>query len=224
MSIVATYVVFNEAELIAESIRSVKAYVDRFVVVDSAFTSNPTEATHSTDDTRQIAEHAAHPLPILYLEADRKLRLDEARNLSLSFLESDDWALIIDGDETLLGERTEARELFGEIRRRQVNRPIGVNVYTSALVFNGHAPDIPESEYDTLPVIHTRGVQARLIPSPGMAWKRVPNGQTYGLYHDGGLVKHPEIDPRICLINHRTRQTYEAYQLDYAWETAERAA
>ena len=217
--IVALYCVFNEEALIAESIRSVKSYVDRFVIVDAVFTSNPADATHSTDRTRQVAEAAADPLPVLYAESDRKLALDVARNRAFSLLDRDDWALIIDGDETLLGDRDELRRLFSDARRSAIDDPVGASVYTSALDFRGHAPAIDAVAYEQLPVHYTRGVQARLVPVDGMAWRLVPNGRSYGLYRDAELVTGKPADPRLTIVNHRTRQTFEAYQSDYVWET-----
>lgn len=216
--IVATYVVFNEAELIAESIRSVKAYVDRFVFVDSAFRSHPSEATHSTDRTRQIAEAACHPLPVTYVESDRKMELDEARNLSHSLLEPGDWAFTIDGDETLLADRTEADEVVDEIRRGYLREPIRIGVYNAVLAFKGRAPAISEEQYGVLPVQYTHGVQPRLFPVAGSEWKLVPNGSSYGLYHNGSLPRG-RIDRRMTIVNHRTRQLYSIYQDDYVWES-----
>lgn len=218
MKFVASYVIHNEAELIADSIRSVKAYVDGFVFFDVVFRSNPVDATHSTDATREIAESTADPLPVTYIEASAKMELDEARNLALR--ESDgDFVLIIDGDETLMGEHAEMDELVDEIHRGYIREPVGVTVFTSALLFKGHAPAIGPEAYRTLPVIHSRGVQPRIVPAKGSAWRRVPNGPSYGLFRDGALVK-ARPDPRLVFVNHRTRQTFAAYQSDYTWESA----
>jgi glycosyltransferase involved in cell wall biosynthesis len=217
MRVIACYVVWNEQELMAESMRSLKAYVDGYVVVDSAFTSNPVNVAHSTDATRKVTEAAAAPLPLTYIESQVKMRLDAARNLSLLAVDKD-WAFIVDGDETLLGARNELIELFSSIRLGDISQPVGVKVFTSALLVNSHAPDITFEEYDSLPVIYTRGVQPRLVP-PGCEWRRVPNGKTFGLYRNGELVK-AEADDRIALVNHRTRQSYAAYQHDYIWESA----
>lgn len=219
MKLVASYVVFNEAELIAESIRSVKAYVDGFVFFDVAFRSNPVHATHSTDDTRAIASAAAHPLPFTYYQASEKMELDAARNLALRMSDGD-MVLIIDGDETLLGERAEMAELVDEIHRGYLRDPIGVTVFSSALRYDGHAPAIDAKGYGNLPVVYTRGIQPRIVPAKGSDWRLVPNGGSYGLYRGEDLVKVRPADPRLVLINHRTRQVFDAYQNDYAWQTA----
>ena len=222
MSIVATYCVYNEADLIAESIRSVKAFVDRFVIVDAAFVDNPVEATHSTDATREVAEAAAAPLTLTYIESDRKIGLAQARNISFGLLDPDDWALVIDGDETLLGERAELQEMFGEVRSRKITEPIGIDVYTAVVLFKGHAPAIDETAYRTLPIVHTRGHQARLLPMAGVEWKRTPTPRgTYGMYLNGDIIKGHAVDPRAVIINQRIRQSYEHYQLDYIRETAD---
>jgi len=218
MRVLACYVVWNEQELMAESMRSVKAYVDGYVVVDSAFTVNPVDVAHSTDDTRQVAEAAAHPLPLTYIESQVKMREEAARNLALLAVESD-WAFIVDGDETLLGARSELLELFASIRLGETTDPVGVSVYTAALLTASrqHAPQIAQEEYDNLPVIYTRGVQPRLLPQ-GCEYRQTPHG-SIGLYRNGELVKVPA-DPRLSLVNHHTRQSYAAYQHDYVWESA----
>ncbi len=216
--IVASYVVHNEEALIAESVRSVKAYVDRYVFVDAVFTTNPVEATYSTDRTRQEAERAAHPLPVTYIESGTKLELAEARNIALR--ESDgDWTLIIDGDETLLGARHEVDALMAQARSGELTEPQWVSVYSGVLVFQGHAPAISEAAYHDLPVIHTRGRQPRLLRAKGIEWRLVPNGKSYGLY-EGDVLIQGDLTDAFSLINHRTRQTYAAYQNDYSWETA----
>jgi hypothetical protein len=215
--IVASYVVCNEEVLIAESVRSVKAYVDRFVFVDVVFTTNQLQAMHSTDRTRKRAQKAAYPVPVTYVESDRKMALDEARNLALSLC--DGWALILDGDETLLGAREDVEALLGAIRSGEVTEPIGVLVYTSALTFDGHAPSITETDYQTLPVIYTRGVQHRLLSSKGAEWRPVPSRGAFGLYSDGAMPSSPPTDAFV-IVNHRTRQSFAAYQHDYIWETA----
>lgn len=217
--IAACYVVFNEAELIAESVRSAKAYVDKFIFVDSAFTANPLDVTHSTDATRELAEAAAAPVPVTYVESDTKLDIDAARNLSLSLVPPKGWALTIDGDETILGDRRDVAGLFDDIRNRTIRAPTGISVFTAALRFDGHAPAISEEQYGLLPMIYTRGVQPRLVPAKGAEWHRVPHGRSYGLYVNGTLARGP-VDPRMVIVNHRTRQTFGAYQNDYQWESA----
>jgi glycosyltransferase involved in cell wall biosynthesis len=218
--VIGCYVVWNEAQLIVDSIRSLKAYVDGFVFVDSAFTSNPVAGAHSTDETRLVAEAACDPLPVTYIESQVKMRIPAARNLALLACE-DDWAFIVDGDETLLAHRTEVIDLFASIRLGDVTEPIGVSVYTANLLFHGHAPQVSQEEYDSLPLIYSRGVQPRLLPARGTEWRRVPNGETYGIYRDDALVKVPA-DPRLTLINHHTAQPLAGYRHDYVWESVER--
>jgi len=220
MRVLACYVVWNEAQLLGDSMRSLKAYVDGYVIVDSAFTSNPVDVAHSTDDTRVVAELAADPLPLTYIESQVKMRLDAARNLSLLACE-DDWAFIVDGDETLLGHRPELVDLFAQIRLGEVTEPIGVPVYTANLLHAGNAQTVDQEQYDTLPVIYSRGVQPRLLPAKGTEWRRTPQGETYGLYRDDALVKVPA-DNRLMLLNHHTAQPLAGYHHDYVWESAER--
>ena len=219
--IIASYVVWNEEQLIAESIRSLSGYVDGFVFVDSAFTSNPVDVAHSTDNTRKRAEKAVGELPCTYIESQVKMRLDAARNLALLAVKDGDWAFIVDGDETLLGARPELVDLFYQIRSGEITEPIGVPVYSAALLARTHAPNLTLDEFEGLPLIYHRGVQPRLLPAKGTTWQRVPNGETYGIYRDGALVK-PAANPKVMLINHHTRQSFDAYRHDYVWETIER--
>src|SRR5213075_2987439 len=100
MEIVACYVVANEADHLADSMRSVKAYVDRFVIVDSLFRTNPLPGTHSTDSTKEVAQRAAGVVPLLYIESQERLSEPEARNLYLT-VTRDAWILVMDGDEQM---------------------------------------------------------------------------------------------------------------------------
>lgn len=220
MEVWATYVAFREAHAIGESIRTIKAYVDGIVVVDAAFKTNDYPAPASDDGQREVVEAAADGLPVKYFAADKKMELADARTLKFRMVPPKCWALVIDGDETLLGHRTEVKALFDEIRTGGHVEAVGVGVYTAALVFHGHAPDISEEAYGRLPIIYTRGVQPRLVVAAGSEWRRVPNGRTYGLYRGKNLVK-AAVDPRVTLVNHHTRQSYVEYQNDYVWETRE---
>jgi hypothetical protein len=216
----ASYVVFEEEELIAESVRSLAAYVDGFIFMDSAYVTNDAPTTHSRDRTRERATAAAGPLAVRYYEATAKWALEPARNRALAMVPQDAWALIVDGDETLLGDHAEVEAEFDAIRRGERSIAVGVSVFTTALRFAGHAPRISEAAYAQLPVIATRGAQPRLVQASACRWRRVPGGRTYGVYRGNELVSAPATSAFV-LVNHRTRQTYAAYQGDYIWETRE---
>lgn len=219
--IVATYVAYNESQILGESIRSVRPYVDAIVVVDTAFPENPTAESHSTDGQRLVAERAAGPLPLKYELPDRRLTQVEARNLSFAGLSAVDWALVIDGDETVLGDHAELGSFFRKVRQTVAPHSYGVKVFTSAVLFRGHAPVMTRDHYETGPIVHTRGVQPRLIRRMGVTWTRTAKGPLAPV-RDGRVVK-PEIsDPRLSIVNHHVRQSFAGYQEDYVRETAER--
>ena len=220
MRVVATYVIFEEEEQIAESVRTMKDLVDAFVFVDAAFTYNPVEVTHSTDDTRRVAEAAAHPVPFTYYESDHKMTQVQARNKTFSFLRPADWAFVIDGDETMLGRYLEAEALMAEARAGLLGESVGIEVFTAALRFNGNAPDISEEEYPRLPIIYTRGVQPRLLRAHGVRWGQTPI-KTVAPFREKRFVREEPVDPRIKLVNHRVRQAYGVYQNDFVWEMNE---
>ena len=216
--IIACYNVFNEQTLIAESVRSVKAYVDGFVFVDAAYVVNPLDATHSTDATRQRALEAAYPLRVDYHESDRKLGLIEARNLATSMVSDGDWALIIDGDEMLYGHHPIISQLVDGVHAGTLESPIGMGVYTASVMFEGGAPSVSAEAYQTLPVIHSLGVQSRLVAVDGIHWQMVPGGDTGWAYHGDQILKAPATEG-VFIVNHRIRQPYEIYQADWVWET-----
>ena len=224
--IVACYAVANEAQLIAESLRSVKAYVDRFVIVDSVFTTNPIDATHSTDLTRITCEVVCDPVPLTYIESDRKLRQEEARNRYLQELDDGDWAIVVDGDEVLYADHAEAVQTFGWLLHGEHDIiALDIPVLTAAVMFEGMAAEMPAPTYKLAPVIHTRGYAPRVFrKTPNTRYKAVvyPNGvlDNMGVW-DGNrpLQNHAIRDTRLTIINHHVRQDFAGYQADAVWET-----
>lgn len=222
--IVACYVVANEAEHIAESIRSVKAYVDRFVIVDSLFETNPLPGTHSTDDTRRVAHTAAAGKPLDYIVSDERLDEPTARNLYLAASRGD-WILVMDGDEQLYGDHARVLELFEDVRAEKIWDGVLLAVYTVAVNFNGNAPEMDELSYEVNPLISTRGEQARLLDNAaerGLTYRHTPLGIGHVAFDRHGLFASGDAPYRdeAFIINHHTRQSYEGYQRDYVWERA----
>lgn len=224
--VVACYVAWNEAGQIAESLRSVKAYVDRYVVVDAVFDANPAAGTHSADGTRDICESICAPVPLTYIESDVRLTQDVARNRYLDELDEGDWPLIIDGDEVLYGDHDEALALFDEIRAGIDTHALLVPVYTTAVLFDGNAPDVTVAAYATNPTVHTWGWQPRLFQNWKALRYRVNQfGVPHGVYDETGefVGQGGLYEKRVFLINHHVRQSYTGYQNDYARETEEQA-
>lgn len=221
--IVACYVVANEAAHLAESIRSCKAYVDRYVIIDSLFTTSPLEGVASTDGTRQVAERACAGKPLDYVVPGRRLTEPEARNEYLARTRGD-WVLIIDGDEQLLGDHQSVLALADTLRRSTSGVALDVAVYTVAVNANGNAPDLGPEVYDTAPLITTVGRQARLVrnvPELELGYRISPIGLGHTMYDRLGRYVGALATPvhSLFIVNHHTRQPYAGYLADYEWET-----
>lgn len=229
--------------------RSVKAYVDRFVVIDSVFASNPLRtadgnwATHSTDNTKEVAHRVAAawpPKPLDYRESGARLIESYARNAYLELVEPPDWVLIIDGDEVLYGDHAQIDKIFTAIRIAAISsESISIPVYTTAVNVPKAAPDITEEEFSLNPVISTMGWMPRLVATAKNLRYEVP-ALGYGtpiLAHSwpGGTATSAAgfVPPKVVhlqptaavaagdmfLINNHIRQSLDSYKNDYAWET-----
>lgn len=223
---IACYVVANEADVIADSLRSVKAYVERFVIVDSVFRSNPIDATHSTDNTREMCEAICAPVPLTYIESPRKLGQEEARNRYLDEVEFGDWVINLDGDEVLYADYQEAGEVFGWLEHGESPDALNVPILTSAVMHQGSALDMPSETYRLAPVIHTRGHAPRIFRrTRGLRYREVTHAN--GLVDNQGVYVGNETlsslavrDDRLLIVNHHVRQSFAAYQADAVWEIA----
>ena len=222
--IVACYVACNEEAQIAESLRSVKAYVDRYVIVDSVFAASPVAGTHSTDRTREICERVCAPVPLTYIESGERLHQDVARNLYLEQLDDGDWVFVIDGDEVMYGDHSGLRAVFDGIRSGIDTHAVLIPVYTTAVLFDGFAPEVSPAEYETNATINTWGWQPRLFRARSDLRYRVNTlGVPHGVYDAAGefVGQGGTYNETLFLINHHVRQTYAGYQNDYARELAE---
>lgn len=229
----ACYAIYNEEDSISESMRSIKAYIDGFVVVDSVFESNPAENTHSTDKTRDIAHRIAQSTPekrCIYGESQVKFTEVEARNQYLAVVPDGDYIFVIDGDEVLYGQWAYIRELFDEIRRGEGSNVYMVPVYTTAINVPKMANNVTPEEFETAPIISTMGTMPRLFKNAtGIVYTKVPGGSTPALtyrdpktfvetYVHGGNGGNREM---MFLVNNHPRQSFEGYQADFVWENAQ---
>jgi len=221
----ACYVVCNEADVIADSIRSVKAYVDRFVFIDSVFTANPMDATHSTDDTRGVCERMAYPVPIEYVESDRKLTQEAARNEYLDRVPKGDWVFNLDGDEVLYSDYTVTREVLSWLQfGKDGVKALAIPILSAGVLNNGFAIDVTPHDYETAAVVHSLGYAPRIFQNrPTLRYREyiAPNGiaDNQGAWEgDRTLYSRAVKDGRLMLVNHHVRQSYEGYQADAIWE------
>jgi hypothetical protein len=214
--------------LISESLRSVKAYVDRFVIVDSVFTSNSIDATHSTDKTREICERVCDPISLTYIESDRKLTEQDARNRYLQEVEDEDWVLWLDGDEVLYGNHKDVLALFNQIREGAIRDCASISVYTTAVFFHGLGVDMPADAYDTNPLISTVGYMTKLYQKQkGFHYKNDPLVSEHAVYDENDRLVTNGLNNRasfMFVINHHTRQTHQEYVADYIRSLRQRSS
>lgn len=220
MTLTAIYVAANEAANLAESMRSVKAYVDRFVVVDAIFHSNPDPCVHSSDGQRDVARAAAGDVPLTYYQSAEKLRETDARNVALAFLDPGDRGLIIDGDECLYGDHGSIVTLLSSD-----SPAIAIPVYTTAVLFDGYAPEMSAEEYDTNPLISTSAYMVRIFRMETGLHYVLPSGHITPMLADiEGEVILPTLESDAAFIlNRHATQPFDVYQNDFVWETGARA-
>ena len=225
MLITVCLAVWNEENSVAESIRSTKAYADRFVVIDSAFLTNPAPGTHSTDRTREVCERVCHPVPLTYIESPVRLAEQEARNLYMDEVAEGDWVFVIDGDEVLYGDHKVMVKFFNRVRSGKMTTAVTIPVYTTAVLFNGSAMDMDADTYVTAPTVNSRGWQPRLFANrPALRYRVNAYGVPHGVYDgDGVFVGRGAIRANaLFIVNHHVRQAHASYQNDYVWETEAR--
>jgi glycosyltransferase involved in cell wall biosynthesis len=212
----ACYVLFNEEQHIAESIRSIKAFVDHIVVVDGAFSTNPAGPGPSTDSTRAQVERVCGATRLTYITTSN-LAEHEARNLALTRVDAGDWVLAIDGDEVFYGDFTKV--LFE-------GTDVALRIYTTAVLFDGNADAMDEETYWTNPVVSTGGQQPRFFrnaPKTGYARKTVNDQSFVHLYRRDEEIVGTLVEGAF-IINRHVAQPFAGYLADFAWETAQLVA
>ncbi|MCJ7768352.1 hypothetical protein MUP79_08180 [Candidatus Bathyarchaeota archaeon] len=219
MKIIACYSVWNEERLIAESLRSVKAYVDGYVIVDSVYSSNPIQATHSTDKTREVCERTCAPLSLTYLESADKTSIKIARERYLKAVPEGDMVFVIDGDEVLYGNHSDILSLFESMRTGKIQKALSIPVYTTAVLAHAMAKDVTPEVYATNPLISTVGYMTRFFQNEAGIYHKA-----LGIYDKNHFMmidgKRNRTD-KMFIVNHHTRQSHSEYVNDCIWEVAE---
>jgi hypothetical protein len=220
LSLTALYVAVNEEARIAESIRSVKAYADRVVVVDCVFEGNPTPGTHSSDRQREAAELGAHGVALKYHQSDVRMAEHEARNLAWSYVPMGEWAIILDADEILYGDHVTIGPLLAE-----PPEDLALRVYTTAVLFKGTALTMDAETYGRNPLINTSGYQAKVVRhTQGLETRRTvaPGGAARydDIFRDGHYLTGRKVETPF-VINHHVRSDHAKYQNTYLWEMAQ---
>ena len=227
--VAACYKIWNEAQTIADSMRSVKAYVDRFIVIDGAYSTNPfLGPVASIDNTREIVEAITRPLPLTYIVTPERMVEHEARNLYIALAHPGEWLWLLDGDEILYGDYG---EITGLVEHPPVCGAADLRVLTTAVWLGqggrvGYVEDVltagaDKETYANAAVVATAGWQPRFVRNdPGLLWRPtwVGMGMTRpGIGPGGALVG--ERSNAAWIINHHVAQPYSGYVRDYAWET-----
>lgn len=227
--VAACYKIWNEAQTIADSMRSVKAYVDRFIVVDGAYSTNPAPGpVASTDATREIVERIARPLPLIYIVPPERMVEHEMRNLYIAAADPGEWLWLPDGDELLYGDYAEIADL---VSHPPESGAADLRILTTAVWLGqggrvGYVEDVlvagaDAETYATAAVVATAGWQPRFVRNdPGLAWR--PTWVGMGMTRPGigpGEALVGERSTAAWIINHHVAQPYAGYVRDYAWES-----
>ncbi len=102
MKFVACYIVYNEAEFIEASVRSIEPYMDKIIIIEGCHKDNEvyTKEARSTDGTCEIAKKLAVEFAdkIIYEEYNGDCQQSQ-RNRYIDYLNDGDIMFQIDGDE-----------------------------------------------------------------------------------------------------------------------------
>ena len=220
--IVACYVVCNEADVITESIRSVKAYVDRFLFHDVVFKGNPRPGTHSSDNTKEVARAACHPLPCTYVESlVWGVSQGAARNEYLNRAEG--VAFVLDADEIMVGDHEDVGALFEWLREDDGPKAVTIPVYTTAAMVKGWGKDIPREIYERAALIHTKGHMPRFIRTDaGYRYREDEKIFSAGLWNAKGELLRGEEEKSVFLINRRALRPFDSYIDSCFWTMGSR--
>lgn len=132
------------------------------------------------------------------------------------------WCLVLDADEILIAERTNpADTTFGGFLKSARDETLagwsyGIDIVTTALLFKGHAPDIDEDAYSSLPIVSSRGSQPRFFRAREARYAPTGHGAPMLFHKDTRRTTAPIADTLI--INQRHRKSWDSYQAAYEWE------
>lgn len=112
--LIVAYSIFNEIDVIEQSVRSVMPLASHFIIVDGAYEDYPSEIDYSTDGTIEKIQSLLGDRATI-IQAPR-LRELEKRTLYLfaaqkQFTEKD-WILVIDGDDVFEGDAVEIQHMM----------------------------------------------------------------------------------------------------------------
>ena len=109
--IYACYVIYNDASLFHNSLKSIVDFVDKVIVVDGAWKSHPYgEHPESTDNVKKIAKSicgkkliwvGCRKIKDKYIPWNNQI---QKRNVYLKLVPENDWFIVLDSDTLIFGE------------------------------------------------------------------------------------------------------------------------
>jgi len=214
--IYACYVLYNEVEEIADSLRSINGFADRYIFIDGAFEGHPLAkgSATSTDGTIRLLESliAEEKRTIVTTETAWRTQT-EARNQYLRLLPLGSWAFIIDADEMLHGDREAAKR---QILTAQ-STVLGILIESLAPTWHGSGATIPRELWPSLPKCPIFGYSPRFYRSSGkLAYRNghscLWDGDRMIAANQGQLIETGNIIRSVRIVNDMTRQSWERYQ------------
>lgn len=219
--VIGVYVAYGDETGIVDSVRSVRPWVDRLVLFSAPFDAMP--PLEAPDRTVKLFERAADVTPHKIVTLEGPVSETFARNRALRMVGDDDWALVIDADEMLFAEHTDIRRtelglLLGQIRGGLYSEPVGLSIYSTAVLFHGSAKDMSARDYYRRPIVSSMGFQPRVFRARDAEYRPSARGAPGLFVKDQRCLAVPVRG--AVVVNHHVRQTWRGYQADFAWETA----
>jgi glycosyltransferase involved in cell wall biosynthesis len=212
----ACYVLYNEVGSIADSIKSIMDFADCFVFIDGAFQGHPLENDNakSTDGTVALLEKLVPEKKRTIIQTETPWSTQtEARNQYLKHVPAGDWVFIIDGDESVHGDKQQTRRELAETK----SNVFGVLIETLARAWGGSGANIPEDQWRSLPKCPIFGYSPRFYRSTGnLAYQRqhsaIYDGTTKIAQNQGALINGDNLTRSIRILNDTTQQSWRKYQ------------
>jgi hypothetical protein len=211
-------VTYNDVRALIRNIRSLKPYVDGFVIVDGAFLGFP-QSNHearSTDGTLRAVESLLPPNKRTIIQAPSGgwSSQAEARTEYLKAVPQGDYTFVTDSDETVHGD---VKSGFNKIRR--LGLPSAAVLCESLIPeWKGAGALIPEASWPNLNTARVYGYMVRIIKNTGSLHYEQHHSQVRDIKTGQQVttlqsVKGPEcyiLDFR--LVNDKRGQTWQRYQ------------
>ena len=103
--IVACMNIYNEASTLEKCLESITELVDEIIVVDGRYKDFPGEQVASDDGSLEIIKKFSN---VKLIQCNEKLTQAQKRSKYLEYLDDGDWALIMDGDEEFVFNKSVA--------------------------------------------------------------------------------------------------------------------